>query len=48
VLARVKIGKAPDWKIVKAKLRMVPQGVHNLFVLLKGKKQVDVDWVSFE
>ena len=48
VLARVKIGKAPDWKIDKAKLRMVPQGVHNLFVLLKGKKQVDVDWVSFE
>jgi hypothetical protein len=48
LLARVKIGKSSDWKVIKAKLQSVPTGVHNLFAIQNKNSQVDLDWIDFE
>jgi len=48
VVARVDIGKSDDWKVVNAKLSNAPTGLHNLYVSMPAKNDVEVDWVSFE
>ena len=48
LIAKVKIGKGADWKIVKSKLSKVPAGVHDLVVTQSEDNNVDLDWISFE
>jgi len=48
LIAFVKIKKNADWQVVNSKLAVVPTGMHNLFVVQSGRKDVDVDWISFE
>ena len=49
VLATIDVSKAEDWKVANAKISgAAPTGVHNLFVSMPAKNDVDVDWVSFE
>jgi hypothetical protein len=47
-LAKVEIGKGSEWKVVDSKLASVPSGVHDLFITLNEKNNVEIDWVSFE
>jgi hypothetical protein len=48
LLSRIKIGKTTGWEVVHAKLINIPSGVHNLVVALKGKHNVEIDWIRFE
>jgi hypothetical protein len=48
LLARVKIGKGSEWKVVTSRLARVPAGVHNLVVVQKENNNVDLDWISFK
>jgi hypothetical protein len=48
VLARVEVGPGSEWKVVDVRLAKVPSGVHDLLVTLSDKKQVEIDWVSFQ
>lgn len=48
VLGRVEIAPGSAWKIVRADVRNIPAGVHNLVVTQTNGNPVDVDWVSFE
>ena len=48
LLARVEIGKGPDWQTMNSKLVNVPAGIHNLVVTHNEDNDVDLDWVSFE
>jgi hypothetical protein len=48
VLAKVEIGKGPEWKVADARLNSVPSGVHDIIITLDEKNNVDIDWVSFE
>jgi hypothetical protein len=46
VIGRVEV-EGVDWKVVKAGVKKVPAGVHDLFVTQTGAQPVEVDWVSF-
>ena len=48
LLAKVEIEKGTEWKSASAKLDTVPEGVHDLVVILPGEGNVEIDWVSFE
>lgn len=48
VAAKVKIVKGSEWKEVRSKLARAPSGIHDLFVSLKDKNNVELDWVRFE
>jgi hypothetical protein len=48
VVARVEIGKGPEWKVASSKLASVLSGVHDLVVTLNEKNNIDLDWISFE
>ena len=48
VLAQIKIPKCDEWNIVKSSLPKFQSGIHNLIVLLKDNKNVEIDWISFE
>lgn len=48
LLAKLKIGKGSEWKVIPSKLARVPTGIHNLVVTQKGSKDVELDWISFE
>lgn len=48
LVAEVTIMKSNDWKIAKAPLLKFQSGIQNLFIVLKGKKEVAVDWIRFE
>jgi Glycosyl hydrolases family 43/Carbohydrate binding module (family 6) len=45
VIGRAEVG-ATEWKLVKARAKKVPAGVHDLFVVQSSAEPVDVDWVS--
>ena len=47
VVAEFKIPKSTEWKLVSSSLPKVQSGIHNLFIVLKDNKQVEVDWISF-
>jgi hypothetical protein len=47
VLGRVKVGPSADWQTVKARMKKLPAGVHDLFVTRAGGEAIEVDWVSF-
>lgn len=48
ILAEITIPKSKDWKITKAKLKKIEPGMKNLFIVLKGNKPVEIDWIKFE
>ena len=48
MIAQVEIPKSDEWKIANSPLSEYHLGIHNLIVLLKDNKNVEVDWVSFE
>lgn len=48
LVAKVEIGKEPDWKVVNAKLASAPTGQHDLVVTHHEDNQVELDWISFE
>lgn len=48
VLAKIKIKKGSDWKIVHSKVSRAPTGVHDLVVAQNKNGAVDVDWVRFK
>ena len=48
LLAKLEVGKGPEWNVVKSKLDSVPAGVHDLVVTHGEDNQVELDWISFE
>lgn len=48
LIAKVKIGKTPDWKIVNSKLKKPQTGIQDLWVVLKEGKEIELDWISFQ
>ncbi len=48
LIAKVKIEKGSDWKIVRSKVVKAPAGIHDLVVTQSQDKKVDLDWISFE
>jgi hypothetical protein len=48
VLATLNIPKGKRWSIVKKTNLLMPIGVKNLIVQLKGSSHVEVDWISFK
>jgi beta-xylosidase len=48
LLAKVDIADNPDWNVVHSSLLESPTGIHNLIVILKDTKTVEIDWVRFE
>ncbi len=48
VIAGLKIPKSNGWKIMNAPISGFQGGIHNLIVILKDKKDVEIDWVKFE
>jgi hypothetical protein len=48
LLVQIRIDKSSDWRVINTTLAKIPSCIHNLFVVLKDKKDVDIDWISFE
>jgi hypothetical protein len=48
VIAQVEIHKGDEWNIVTSSLSKFKPGIHNLLVLLKDNKNVEIDWIRFE
>jgi len=47
VVAEFEIPKSTEWKVISSSVSKVQRGVHNLFIVSKNNKQVEVDWISF-
>ena len=48
LLAKVDIPRSENWKLTSLAGARLPAGVHDLFVVLKAKKPVSIDWIRFE
>ena len=48
VVGRVKVDNPGDWTVLKARVKKVPKGTHDLFVTQAGGDAVEVDWVKFQ
>ena len=48
IIAQVRIPKSEKWEIVSSRISKLPTRIHNLVVLLKDDKNVEIDWVSFK
>ena len=48
LIARVNINKNSEWQVVNSKLNVLPQGVHDLFIVPNGNSELQLDWISFE
>jgi hypothetical protein len=48
IISQVKIPSGEEWGVINARLKKFETGVHNLVVLLKDNKNVEIDWISFE
>jgi len=48
LVAQFEIAGNTDWKVTHATLSQSPAGIHDLFVILKEAKNVEIDWVKFE
>jgi len=48
LIAEIKIPKSSNWKITKFPVLNIQSGIHNLFVVLKDNKKIEVDWIGFE
>lgn len=47
VIGQVAIPEGGDWGLFQASLSWFRPGIHNLFITLKGKGNVEIDWMSF-
>ncbi len=47
-VAEVVIPKGDEWNIVNTSLSEFQPGIHNLIVLLKNNKHVEIDWINFK
>jgi hypothetical protein len=48
LLAQVDIADNTDWSVVNSTLSESPSGIHDLVVILKDTKTVEIDWIKFE
>ena len=48
IFAQVRIPKSENWRIVRSRVSKIPQGIHNLVIVLKNDTHVEVDWLSFK
>ena len=48
LVAQGEIANKRDWNLANATLSESPTGVHDLFVILKDSKSVEIDWIKFE
>ena len=48
IIAQVEFPESNEWKIINSPISGFQPGLHNLIVLLKGKKTVELDWIKFE
>ena len=48
VVSEIKIPKNNQWKIVNSKVVNFIPGIHNLFMILKGGDEAEVDWIIFK
>ena len=48
IIAQVEIPKGDEWNIVNSPVSDYQPGIHNLIVILKDNKNVEIDWISFE
>ena len=48
LLAHVDIAGNTNWNVVNSNLSESPTGIHDLFVILKDAKNVEIDWIKFE
>lgn len=48
VIANVKTDKGNNWHLTKANLLQTPSGKHDLYLILKGKEPIAVDWITFD
>jgi hypothetical protein len=47
ILAEVKIPKGESWSAIRTEISNVPQGIHNLFLVLSDQNPVEIDWIRF-
>lgn len=47
-LAQVEIADNSNWNVVNSTLLESPSGIHDLVVMLKDTKTVEIDWIKFE
>ncbi len=48
VVAEIKVPKGNGWTVIDTSVSKVQTGIHDLFVSLKGKNEVEIDWIKFE
>lgn len=48
IIADVEIPKGTKWNVVNSSLSEFQAGIHNLVILLKDNKNVEIDWINFE
>ena len=48
LVAQVEIPDKTDWTATNATLLQSPSGIHDLLVILRDAKNVEIDWVKFE
>jgi len=48
IIAEVAIPKDTEWNTINSPLSGYQTGIHNLVVLLKDNKNVEIDWITFE
>lgn len=48
LLDRVNLPAGGDWKFTKSLKAKIPTGIHDLFIVLKSKEPVEIDWIKFE
>ncbi len=48
LLAQVDIANNTDWNTADTTLSESPAGIHDLFIILKDTKTVEIDWIKFE
>lgn len=48
LLSKITLPKSSDWKIVESKISNLKPGNHNLVIVSKDDKPVEVDWIQFD
>jgi hypothetical protein len=48
VVSQIEIPKDNEWKIISSPVSEIQQGIHNLIVLLKNNRSVEIDWIKFD
>lgn len=48
LLAQVEIPENTQWRVISSKLLKSPAGIHDVVVMLKDAKTVQIDWIKFQ